>query len=103
LLLYHLSCWYSTVHCAAHFADPLAPNRHAIRRQSFGIGALPGLQSNPSVQQLEERYAAAIRREVAEKLREALAAKEQVPGREPGGRAARLRRQLPRATTPRPL
>ena len=44
--------------------------------QAFGAGALPGLGDNPAVQQLEERYAAAIRREVAGKLREALALKE---------------------------
>jgi hypothetical protein len=46
--------------------------------QAFGVGALPGMQDNPSVRKLEGRYAVAIEKDVAEKLRAALAVKDKV-------------------------
>lgn len=48
----------------------------AICGASFGNGALPGVaEANPWVGELEGRYASAIERDVAEKLRAAVAAK----------------------------
>jgi len=74
--------------------------------EAFGSGALPGVEDSAAIQRLEERYAAAITKEVAEKLRSALDVKDKVGSPWPCGSVAQRRptpQTLPRAASLHPL
>jgi hypothetical protein len=49
-----------------------------MRPQAFGTALFPGLDAQPGIALLEQRYAASIRREVAQKLDAAQAGKRTV-------------------------